>query len=96
MGRTSYSMCEDCKVFQYNGYGSYTTSMDHFLSLAEYDADCDDWKHLQKNKNHRAFLVEHAGHGVSFTSPDDWYSDDDRKQFEGMTNLPAMGWVDPD
>jgi len=78
MGRDSKSYCEDCKVAQWNGYGSSTTWLDSEETVADFDRDvAKDPRlgELNKNKNVRAFLVAHAGHKIGFTSSD-WDSYD--------------------
>ncbi len=96
MGRDSYSICEDCKVYQRNGYGSYSTWMDDHATVAAFDADVSGFARYGKNQNHRAFLVAHDGHKVAWTSSDCWYHDDDSKILDGLREAPAAGWVDPD
>lgn len=91
MGRDSYSICRTCGEYQENGYGSYTTWMDHHTSLADFDADTEGGKyaHLGKNQNVRDFLARHQGHEIEWTSTDAWYYDDDDRILKGLTKRTA-------
>ena len=73
MGRDSTSVCHTCKVFQENGYGSYSTWMDSALTLSEFDAKALDRLAIAeygKNQNVREFLLIHDGHEVERRSSD--------------------------
>lgn len=103
MGRDSISICRNCKVFQANGYGPYSTWLDWCETVERYDAEVAKSPGLgerDRNKNARAFLVKHAGHDIHFTSGDTWYSDTDESyedQFEGLTEEAApFGDAAPD
>lgn len=93
MGRDSLSICRTCKVYQDNGYGSYTTWMDYYKTVPDFDAEVARLGltvgKLGRNDNVRAFLVAHEGHDIDWTSGDCWYHDDDRKVLDGLAKVVA-------
>lgn len=96
MGRTGALICDDCNVYQYNGYGSYSSWLDFCKSVEEFDAEVEkspSFGELNKNKNVRAFLEAHPGHEISLLSCDTWYTDEDQRleeeRVESATQVQA-------
>ncbi len=75
MSRTSYSICETCQVFQYNGVGLNWSLLDYCSTLAEFRTAIGNAITMtEANGRIYDFLVHHDGHEIRHWS-DDWAYD---------------------